>query len=71
MYDIEKMVERTFKTLQCLRYIIFKSVFNHIFCFIYEIKIFEHKRSNDFYRTLKKAVLKKVFFKKNLPSSSK
>ena len=35
-------------------------MFNHFFNFMYEINIFEHKRSKDFYRMLKKAVLKKI-----------
>ena len=58
------MVERTFKILN-----VYGKIFNHFFCFMYEINIFEHKRpynfehrrSNNFYRTLKKAVLMKFW----------
>ena len=59
MHNIEKMIERTVKIFKCLRYNIFKSIFNHFFRFMYEINIFQHKRSNDFYRALKKVMLKK------------
>ena len=56
MRDIEKMVERTFKILQCSRHNIFKT-----FLSIKDHTIFDHKISNDFYRALKKAVSKKFW----------
>ena len=45
-------------------YIVYAIIFLRVYLTIffrvmYEIYIFEHKRSNDFYRTLRKAVLKK------------
>ena len=43
------------------------SMFNHFFRYTYEINIFELNGSKDFYRALKKAVLKKIsskFFEK-------
>ena len=42
-------------------------MFNHFFRYTYEINIFELNGSKDFYRALKKAVLKKIsskFFEK-------
>ena len=45
MHNIEKIVERTFEILQCLKHNILKCMFNHFFCFMYEINIFEYKRS--------------------------
>ena len=61
MYNIEKMVKRTFEILQCFQCNIFKSMFNHFFYLMYEVNFFEHKRSNDFYITLQKAVSKKFW----------
>ena len=58
MHNIERMVEHTFEILQYYAMIFLRVCLTIFSRFMYQMILSDDKRSDDFYRTLKKAVLK-------------